>query len=210
MIVEIVLARHGETQNNKEGILQGQLDIPLNEKGLKDAEELAAHLKEVHFDAIYSSYLLRARQCAQVISDKKNFQKINISRALAERHFGEHQGSSVLGLGYPDITYPSLARHFYECDCPGGESRELFIQRIDRYFDDILNRHDNQRVLTVTHGGVVMFMVSRLLREEIVYANSKKHSNGFVSYFKLDKDKNVLDSLVNVHVSKLVEYLGRK
>ena len=59
MVVEIIFVRHGETDYNVEGKLQGQMDLPLNENGLKEAEELSEALSQIEFDIIISSSLRR-------------------------------------------------------------------------------------------------------------------------------------------------------
>lgn len=203
-MTEIIFARHGETQNNKDGILQGHLDVSLNEKGIQDAKELAENFKEIRIDSIYSSDLKRAIQCSKEIQKYFPDLTINLEPRLRERHFGDHQGKSILDLGYPDITYPNLVRHLYNCSCPNGENNQELLKRLNSFLEDILE--NEQRNLSVTHGGIVMLAINSILNEEIKYENSRQHKNGYVSYFKF-KGKKVVDSLINVHVSELVGYL---
>lgn len=83
----IYLVRHGETEWNVKKLIQGQKDIPLNEKGKKQAGKL----KKIKFDAIYSSDLKRAAETAKIIAGKRRL-KIIKSTALRERYFGKFQG----------------------------------------------------------------------------------------------------------------------
>ncbi len=86
MTIELIFARHGETDNNKDGILQGHLDTPLNEKGRMDAQELARNLKDIAFSEIYSSDLARAFNCAEQI--QKFFPNLEIKKDhLLEKDF---------------------------------------------------------------------------------------------------------------------------
>ena len=68
--MRLYIVRHGETQWNTEGRLQGQADIPLNEKGRAIARATAMGMKEIHFDAAFTSPLIRARETAQILLDK--------------------------------------------------------------------------------------------------------------------------------------------
>ena len=67
MPTRVILIRHGETDWNVQGRIQGHLPIPLNERGLAQAEAVAARLEVVPFAALYSSDLLRARQTAEAV-----------------------------------------------------------------------------------------------------------------------------------------------
>src|SRR3989344_46164 len=205
---EIIFVRHGETENNKEGILQGHLDVSLNENGLKDAEELAENLKEIKFENIFSSDLKRAVECAEKIG--KNFPEVKIKKEplLRERNFGEHQGRSLIELGYSNIDYDEMVRHLYECNCPFGETNKQLIERIKKFLKKV-KTEGGKRTLAVTHGGVIMLLLNHLLGEEIKFENSRQHKNGYFSYVKLDDEMNIVDSLINVHVSEVSDYLNR-
>lgn len=62
VVVKVYIVRHGETEENRQGIMQGQLDTPLNAAGLRQAELAADALEDVPFGAAYSSDLQRARK----------------------------------------------------------------------------------------------------------------------------------------------------
>ncbi|MBS3085503.1 histidine phosphatase family protein [Candidatus Pacearchaeota archaeon] len=206
-ITEIIFVRHGETQNNKEGILQGHSDIPLNEQGFKEAEELALFLKDIKTDLIISSDLPRAMQCAKRIAWGNPHLAIIEEPLLREKYFGKHQGVSVLELGYPSIDYYNLTKHLYECNCPDGESNEQLSERIKQFLKKLVKEHSGKRMLVITHGGFIMLAINHLLKEEIKLENARQHKNGYVSYFKLDNNLNVIDSLIDVHASKVAGYL---
>jgi len=89
---QIFLVRHGETDWNKKGLLQGQSDIPLNKEGEKQAVEAAKKIfKKIKFAAIFSSDLLRAKRTAEIIALEKKM-AVKTSKLLRERDFGFFEG----------------------------------------------------------------------------------------------------------------------
>ena len=87
MSTKLCIVRHGETAWNAEHRVQGQLDIPLNEIGLRQAQAVGLALGQERFDAIYSSDLVRARQTAAPIADLLSMNLL-IEQSLRERHYG--------------------------------------------------------------------------------------------------------------------------
>lgn len=205
-MTEIIFARHGKTDNNDLGVLQGHLDAPLNEGGLRDAEELAEHLSKIEFDVLISSDLQRAKDCAKKISEKTG-KRIFIEPLIKERFMGVHQGVKITNIGYNDLSYDEMVRHLYECDCPGGESNEGVIERIRMFLRKVFSKDGGRRVVVATHGGVIMLALNHIFGEEIKVGNAKRHKNGHVSYLKFDDARCVVDSLVAVPVRELVDYL---
>ncbi|MBQ6486583.1 histidine phosphatase family protein [Candidatus Saccharibacteria bacterium] len=89
--MKLYLARHGQTDWNLEHRAQGQVDIPLNETGIKQAEELREKLKSYHFDICYASPLSRAAETAKIAVDGQC--EIIFMDDLKERYFGSLEGS---------------------------------------------------------------------------------------------------------------------
>ncbi|MCX6745923.1 MAG: histidine phosphatase family protein [Candidatus Parcubacteria bacterium] len=89
----LYLVRHGETEWNKNGIIQGQLDSPLTNEGIKQVQQIADELKDIHFDVIFSSDLHRAKKSAEIIKLERQL-AIQTSKALRERTFGHYEGTS--------------------------------------------------------------------------------------------------------------------
>ena len=89
---QIYLIRHGETDWNAKGLLQGQSDIPLNKEGEKQTIEAAKkHFKKIKFAAIFSSDLVRAKRTAEIIALEKKM-AVETSVLLRERDFGPFEG----------------------------------------------------------------------------------------------------------------------
>ena len=90
-ICEIVVVRHGETVANKQGVLQGHLDTPLNETGVIQAQAIAERLKNRSFDAIYSSDLQRAANTARAIVAHHSQVDIVYTEELREWNLGDRR-----------------------------------------------------------------------------------------------------------------------
>lgn len=149
----IYLMRHGETEWNRAGRLQGQSDIPLNEFGIELAEKTAEGLQDVHFDAAFSSPLQRALVTARIVVGKRNV-AVETDDRLKEIHFGAYEGKSF-GAGQPDGTHP-LARPESYVPAGGGESIGEAKARARAFLEDRLlpmeGKADN--VLIVAHGAI--------------------------------------------------------
>ena len=88
----VCIARHGETDWNVAGVLQGWLDVPLNDKGRRQAYQMLAGLAQVGFSKVYSSPLVRARETAEIITRSLRLGPPEIHDGLKERNFGAIQG----------------------------------------------------------------------------------------------------------------------
>ena len=82
--MKVTFVRHGETDWNSQGKQQGKADIPLNEKGLQQAQKTAELLSNMEFDHVYCSPLMRARQTAQVICEGRKV-PITYDERISER-----------------------------------------------------------------------------------------------------------------------------
>jgi len=150
----ICLVRHGETAWNAARRLQGHTDIPLNAKGLLQAEAAAAALQTVRFDAAYCSDLQRAVETARIIANPQDL-GIRTDVRLRERHFGAIQGHTweEAAIRFPDDHGPLRARVPHATPPDGGESLSVFSKRIVETLNDLALRHPGETLLVVCHGG---------------------------------------------------------
>ena len=157
MNTEFTFVRHGETDANISGRMQGQGDCPLNANGLAQADAAAAYLRETPFDVIYSSDLSRAAETARRIREQGHSSVPLIgTKDLREMNCGELEGWTWQALRekYPDkvaIFYRDTAAGTF----PGGESKDGFQLRVSHFLEEVLARHRGKRVLLVSHGGVL-------------------------------------------------------
>src|SRR5919197_1548649 len=141
MATLLVLARHGETDWNREHRLQGWADPPLNELGREQALELADALDGERFDAIYSSDLRRAVETAEIVASALAAGAVVQDAALREVDLGSWSGrlwDEVAGLERPD-----------------GESREQHRARVVGGVLRLAAAHPGQTLLIVSHGGSI-------------------------------------------------------
>ena len=142
----ILFVRHGETEYNAKGITQGQLDIPLNENGIAQANILCEKLKDEKIDIIYASPLLRASQTAQIINTAHNVEVVFDDR-LMEFYAGVRQGQDF--YSWPQEKIDAFRAHPEDF---GAESNIDFFTRVIDFFSEI--EESDKNILIVSHGGV--------------------------------------------------------
>jgi probable phosphoglycerate mutase len=158
-MTEILLIRHGETDWNAARRLQGHLDIPLNEEGMRQAAALGAALSDEPLDAIYASDLSRALVTATPLAEARGM-RVQTDVRLRERCYGAFEGLlyGEIGARYPDAWRAFRARdadaRFPEGDRPSETLRE-FSARSVQAVTSIAAKHVGQRIAIVAHGGVL-------------------------------------------------------
>jgi 2,3-bisphosphoglycerate-dependent phosphoglycerate mutase len=149
----ILLVRHGETAGNASRILQ-RADVPLNERGIRQAEQLAQRLFEHGCAHIVCSDLPRARMTAAALASRSGIE-IEESPLLQERNFGD-----LRGVPYAELTENPFGPDFAP---PNGEDWPTFHTRVAAAFDFIVSRRRsaNGTLVVVTHGLVCRALVGR-------------------------------------------------
>jgi broad specificity phosphatase PhoE len=150
----LYVIRHGQTTWNRENKVQGQLDVPLDEVGEKQAAALAQRLTGQEIDKLYSSDLLRASRTAEIIAGILNL-PVGIKPALRERNWGDWQGKTMSELG------DRLWQAGYKPE--GGETRLNQRERVLNELDNIIATHKGGRVGIVTHGGCNRIILTNAL-----------------------------------------------
>ena len=149
----ILLVRHGETDGNAGRILQ-RPEVPLNERGMRQAEQLAQRLSMHGFVHILCSDLVRARMTAAPLAARSGM-AIEESPLLQERNFGD-----LRGVAYADLAEDPFGHDF--CP-PNGEDWPAFHARVAAAFALIVSRRGgvNGTLVVVTHGFVCRALVER-------------------------------------------------
>lgn len=144
-MTEFVLIRHGETDWNLQGRLQGRTDVPLNDIGREQALQVVDDLRDTGWDVVLASPLQRAWQTAVIITSALGMDKslIITNPDLRERSYGAVEGLTVAER---DARYPD---HIW----PGAESTPDLNERAERAMTEFATLYAGKRILIVAHGG---------------------------------------------------------
>ena len=161
-MTEIILARHGETEWNVAEVFRGQVDIDLNETGVKQAELLSGYLSTSAIAAVYSSPLKRALKTAEIIAQPHKL-KVNVDPDLIDFNFGKWQGLSHQEVKekYRDL-YATWITHPEQVRMPDGEALEDVSKRVIRIRNKVMENHRGT-VVIVGHRVVNKVMICTLL-----------------------------------------------
>jgi 2,3-bisphosphoglycerate-dependent phosphoglycerate mutase len=137
-VTTLLLVRHGETDWNADGRLQGHTDRPLSDFGRRQARQLAEELADESLETIYASDLARARETAEIVGERLGLPVV-LEPDLREKDWGTWEGLTAVERDRVEFV---------------GESTEEHQERILRALRRIAERHrDGGSVLVVTHGG---------------------------------------------------------
>lgn len=166
-MAKYILLRHGQTDWNVQRLYQGQTDIPLNENGIRQAEAAALLLKDIPFDIVYSSDLIRAVVTAQIAISMHKPVPIIYDMRIRERHFGSFEGTNYQrDLMNPGIL-ESMDQNPLTYRFPGGESLTDLEIRAREVYNEIENKHPKETVLLVSHGSFLTIFACILTKEPL-------------------------------------------
>ncbi len=192
--MDIYLIRHGETDYNKGRRLQGVTDIPLNARGIELAEKTAEGLRDIAFDRIYTSPLIRARKTAEIIRGSRDIEIIPTD-GLKEISFGDYEGLTVLTESYnipdPDFCDFFNAPERYHTP-PGGENIEALRQRTTSFIREIMSdpANEGKTLLMASHGAAIRGMLSGLQGLPVAqFWNGGVHKNCAVTLLRAEQGK---------------------
>lgn len=147
-MIKILITRHGETDYNKLGLIQGSLDIPLNKKGINDALKLKKRIDLKEIDICLSSPLKRAYDTALILTDNKI--SVICDDLLVERNFGKNEGKkNDLELCKKDWCYCLNNNE------NTGESLAALLERAREFLNKIKTLYNNKTILIVSHGSFI-------------------------------------------------------
>jgi 2,3-bisphosphoglycerate-dependent phosphoglycerate mutase len=166
---KIYIFRHGQTDWNVQKRCQGHTDIPLNARGIEQAQALGLKLRSIDFDVVYSSDLSRARITAEIVLQGREVPLVVTDR-LRETHMGEAEGLTV------DEARTRFGSHVWDnfrsnrpeamlLGFPGGETRGAALARLKGFFDEICADSSVQTIGLSTHGGALRSLLHSFLEE---------------------------------------------
>lgn len=185
-MIELIFARHGQTDWNLEGKLQGVLDIPLNQTGLNEATTLK---ESFDFDVKYiiSSPLKRALKTAEIINEKLGL-NIELDSRLAERDFGSLAGGKA--------CFVKTMENSGQAD---GETIETFENKLLDFLESCKDLDDGAYLVT-THGGVIITLLTLLSERKLTWDNTPIKNCTVTS---LIFNKNWSINYYNKHITEL-------
>lgn len=175
----LYLVRHGQSEGNRDDFVQGHKDYPLTQQGIQEAELTRNQLKDIVFDACYSSDLVRAKRTAEIMSLEKQL-AVQTSVLLRERAFGPFQGMKRSEARVQDLLkklerLPDHERWDFRLHKEIETTSEV-VSRFITILREIALSHLGKTVLVVTHGGCIRSFLMRL---------------GFATYEELDRQSFV-------------------
>lgn len=211
--MKLYLIRHGQTDWNVAGKIQGSTDIPLNDTGRKQAACLAKGMEGRRVSRVFSSTLSRAYETAQAIG---NSQKVPVHRLreLEEVNYGDWEGLTMEEIAE---KYPKELEQWYlspvEVAPPGGETQTQVYERCKRAVDLIMGQADGD-VAVVSHGATVVFLLEYLLQdsrteedEDIIVGNA---SISTIEYDPQTESFTLLQLNDREHLAGLEQEMGKE
>jgi probable phosphoglycerate mutase len=161
MTVQLFIARHGQNEDNVQGILNGHRDLPLTDLGRDQARQLAAGIQEagLTFDAVYCSPLSRAHETAQIVATTLGLPEPRVVDSLIERDFGMMTGkpaSQIAELCAPDIITTDTVTYFLSPE--GAETFPVLLDRAKQALAEVSELQQSGRALVVCHGDLGKMM----------------------------------------------------
>lgn len=161
------IVRHGESEGNVKKILQGQMDFPLSKEGENQAKKRAQDLRNVAFDAAFSSDLMRAHRTAEIIALEHKL-IVTTTKALRERSFGRYEGlthrdftKEIQDLfdAWHELSDSEWMKHRLDETCETGDE---MVSRVFVFLREISVGYPGKTILVVCHGDLMRNMLVHL------------------------------------------------
>jgi len=174
----LYIIRHGQTDLNLKGIVQGRgIDSPLNETGRRQAEAFYAYYRDVHFDKIYTSTLLRTHQTVAPFLD--NGIPVEQLQGLDEIGWGIYEGKEQtpeIMEGFLDLT-SRWRNGELDRSVEGGETPNQLARRQRQALSHILSMPQEESVLICMHGRAMRVFLCLLINRDIALMDDFPHTN---------------------------------
>ena len=193
--MKLILVRHGQTESNKLGRIQGINDSPLTDVGREQAEAAARALASEAPFALYASPLPRALQTAQAIGSRAGVRPTEV-KELIEMDVGEFEGLSGLQLRE---RFPDLMRSWDEDPAatvmPGGESLYDVRDRAWPAVRSLAERHESETVVAVTHNFTIHTIICTALDMPLNNFRKLRIDLGAITRLEITSARTTLVSL---------------
>ncbi|MFD1737453.1 histidine phosphatase family protein [Bacillus salitolerans] len=196
-LTNICLVRHGETEWNRIGKLQGRTDVPLNSTGIKQAEECSMFLSDYNWDVIITSPLKRAKKTAEIINIKLRLPFFEMEEFL-ERGYGDAEGMDM----------KERLNRFPDGIIPKNEDMHSLKQRVMEGIKNINEKFPNKKVILVAHGAVINSILATLSDGKIGSGKTKLINACISNIHFNNNDWSIMDYNQVTHLSQYNEKRG--
>lgn len=182
----LIIARHGETDFNKKGLLQGRgIDAPLNEFGHVQAQSLAGYLVRYDTAGLAASSLQRTWQTAEPYRQQTNLRLIK-NEDLDEMDFGDYEGKAQADVA-DDLNkiHQSWQKGDVELTVPGGESPTEVFSRANEAVRKLVESHKGKTVVCILHGRLIRILLSQWLGLGLKNMHKIEHQNCAVNQLSI-------------------------
>ena len=188
-----IITRHGTTDWNRQGKMQGVSDIPLSEEGRTQAEKLSKRLSEESIDAAYTSMLQRAYATAEKVLSNHPHVSLNRTPILDEMDWGTWEGRTLeeIKKDAPHLL-DQRDKEKFSFAPPGGKSPKFLKERIIPFVEMLIEMHPDQTILIVGHNGINRVFVGSLLDWDDEKISKTCFENTSVTIIKIDGDQRDL------------------
>ena len=178
--MKLILVRHGETDANKNGIIQGVDDNKLNNTGIKQAKEVGKELKKKYkIDMVFCSPLVRCVETLNNILEEYLIEgEIFMCKLIEERDFGEYTGVEEKNINEKELNQKNKLTEEM-----GVEDIESLKKRSQLFLEDLKLEDENKTILVISHHGPIRMMINKLTGKNV---DDIKVENGKILEFDID------------------------
>lgn len=195
--MKLIIARHAQTDENTEGAQIGKdSEALLNEQGLKQARQLADFLRNETIQFAYMSPQKRAVRTAEEVLKFHPSARVITAPHLREQHLGVFEGK---GKAEWKALKKQLKKPFHLLKPQSGESYAELQARTVRFFNELMEKHENDTIFVMSHGGTLGMLYLHLFNKEITEENYNiyKPENTALTVLEICKNSPIKASIVN-------------
>ena len=191
--MELFLCRHGQTEHNDNGIVQGQMDSKINGKGKEQARKLRDRLTEENITKVYSSSMTRAVETAEIVAEPHNaeIEKTDKLREVARAEFEGEKFEELI----EEISKSETEDYLWKPE--GGESLEELKERGANFLNSIKEEHEGEKILAISHGGTISSTLLGVLEHSARNSYRINQENCSINKFEWNKDRGWIIHSVN-------------
>lgn len=183
--MELFLGRHGKTNLNDKGVVQGKMDPEINEKGRVQAKKLKNRVVKQDFSKIYSSSSSRAIQTAKIISESLDIE-IEVTEKLNEATRKQYEGEKVQDL-IAEIEKSDTPDYLWKTE--NGENLKEVQNRSMKLLRDIKENHKGQKVVAITHAETIRCILLGIMKHEPKNIYKIKQQNCNINRIRCESDE---------------------